>query len=125
MNLFVITPYQSDPLYEIKKAIVLNLSKANGLDAYYASNYLIDGKLDIDRSIELYKNADFFIADLSYERPSCYFEVGYVQAMNKHVFLIARKSTVIHQVQNKDTIRLYNDLSSYSELITSILKRRI
>lgn len=119
MNLFVITPYKSDILYEKKKTIVTNLSISKGINTYYYTSYnnISDSKIDT----KLYKNSDFFIADLSYERPSCYFEIGYVQALNKPIFLIAKKFTVIHQLENKESIRLYDDLLSYSKLIDSIL----
>jgi hypothetical protein len=33
--------------------------------------------------------AVFVLADLSLERPSCYFELGLAQAVRAHVFVIA------------------------------------
>jgi hypothetical protein len=123
MDFFVIAPYNLDPLYEKKKEIVIKLAKSKDLCAYYASDFLSDGNLNIEKSIDLYKSIDFFIADLSYERPSCYFEVGFVQAMNKPVFLIALETTVIHQLLNKNTVRLYKDLSSYSNLLALIIEQ--
>lgn len=41
------------------------------------------------------KNARFVIADLTDERPSCYFEAGYVEALPRPVIYIASKQSVI------------------------------
>jgi len=42
------------------------------------------------------KLAEFIIADLTFERPNCYYEIGYAHALNKKVILTARKGTKIH-----------------------------
>jgi len=46
---------------------------------------------DIDEKIlELMNDADFCLADLTYARPSVYFEAGYVQGLGKPVIYMAR-----------------------------------
>ena len=40
--------------------------------------------------------AQFIVADLTDERPSCYFEVGYAEALDKPVVYLASKESVIH-----------------------------
>jgi hypothetical protein len=42
------------------------------------------------------KRAEFIVADLTDERPSCYYEAGYAEALNKPVIYIASKESVIH-----------------------------
>lgn len=37
------------------------------------------------------KLAEFIIADLTFERPNCYYEIGYAHALNKKVILTAKK----------------------------------
>jgi nucleoside 2-deoxyribosyltransferase len=44
---------------------------------------------------EIYK-AKFIIADLTDERPSCYFEAGYAEALSRPVIYFASKESVIH-----------------------------
>jgi len=46
--------------------------------------------------IELIKKSDFGIADLTYARPSVYYEAGYLNGMNKQVIYIARADHFIH-----------------------------
>lgn len=42
------------------------------------------------------KLAEYIIADLTFERPNCYYEIGYAHALDKKVILTARKGTFVH-----------------------------
>lgn len=59
--------------------------------------------------------------DLSFERPSCYYEVGYLQALNKTVHLICKSGTSMHQVLNRENLITYSDLDNYRLTIEKIL----
>ena len=51
---------------------------------------------DLVRRIkEEIKKAQFVVADLTDERPSCYFEVGYAEASRKPVIYVASKESVV------------------------------
>lgn len=49
----------------------------------------------VKRIKEEIERAVFLIADLTDERPSCYFEAGYAEALNKPVIYIASKESVV------------------------------
>lgn len=49
----------------------------------------------VDRIKEEIRKADFIVADLTDERPSCYFEVGYADALGVPVINIASKQSVV------------------------------
>ena len=49
-----------------------------------------------DQIIEMIQSAFLVVADLSYERPNVYFELGYARGLGKTVVTIARKETNIH-----------------------------
>ena len=82
-KLFLITPYNIDSDFEIKKKIISEICQSNNIELYLAENELIHKSLDANETIELFKIMDYFIADISYQRPSCYFEIGYLQALKK------------------------------------------
>ena len=124
MDFFVITPYRLDPLFGEKKKIIQNVSKLYSMTAYFASEQLSTDDLYIENTLNLFKKIKFFIADLSYERPSCYFEVGFAQALNKPVYLLAQQATIIHQLLNSEKIRFYKDLKEYETLIHIILRSK-
>ena len=122
MKIFLITPHSVDKNFEEKLKIVSEVCQQNGMKAETGViNY--DGNFNFDKSVELYQEVNFFIADLSFERPSCYYEVGYAQALNKKIFLIAEEGTFIHQVNNKSSLQYYKTLKEYKELIARIVSK--
>lgn len=63
---------------------------------------LIEHNEDIDdKIIELINECDFCIADLTYARPSVYFEAGYFVGLNKSVIFTARSD---HFIPKEDDI---------------------
>ena len=54
----------------------------------------------------------FILADVSLERPSCYFELGLMRATNVPIYLIAAEATPIHQVGDSGAA----DVAFYSSL---------
>lgn len=50
----------------------------------------------VKRIKEEIERAQFVIADLTEERPSCYFEVGYAEALRKPVIYVASKESVVN-----------------------------
>jgi hypothetical protein len=49
-----------------------------------------------DRIIGLIRNAHLIVADLTEERPNCYYELGYAHALNKTVIHTINKESNIH-----------------------------
>lgn len=49
-----------------------------------------------ERIIDLIHKARFIVADLTYERPNVYFELGYARGLGKMVTTIAREGTKLH-----------------------------
>jgi len=57
-----------------------------------------DGTVKIDQIINHLSTADLIIGDLTYERPNCYFELGYARAVRKDYLIIhcARRDHIDH-----------------------------
>jgi hypothetical protein len=49
-----------------------------------------------DVIVDQIKRADYLVADLTHERPNCYYELGYAHALGKRVIVTARKGATIH-----------------------------
>jgi hypothetical protein len=83
----------------------------------------LDGyaEFSIDATLRDLKVAEFVLADLSMERPSCYFELGLAEATGTAVFVIATAGTPIHQVGNPCQIAMYSSLVQYRSIVSDIL----
>ena len=68
------------------------------------------------------RSADLVLADLSFERPSSYYELGFAEALGKSIAIIAQKGTEIHQTSNRDRTIEYETLEDYRRAIIQILK---
>jgi hypothetical protein len=50
----------------------------------------------VNRIKEEISKAKFILADLTDERPSCYFEAGYAEALRRPIIYLASKESVVH-----------------------------
>lgn len=82
----------------------------------------IDNKI-----LEQIKKAEVIIADLSYERPNCYFEVGYARALGKNIIIVYDSKSKIHfDVDHYDATQYHNmrELEQILRYKLSNLKRK-
>src|SRR5437868_14453810 len=98
MPFYVIMPVGADKQFHEKKAILQNIAHKNNLHAYFPFDRTDNRSFDINSTLSVLRNSDFVLADLSLERPSCYYELGLAQALSKDVYLIAACGTDIHQI---------------------------
>lgn len=59
-------------------------------------SYLHDNAKISQQILSEIRNSQIVIADLTFERPNCYFEVGYALALGKNLILTSSKKTIVH-----------------------------
>jgi hypothetical protein len=76
------------------------------------------------------QRARFIVADLTDERPSCYFEVGYAEALGKPVVYLASKESVMESgTETKihfdihQNVQLFTNHSEMAEKLRSVVER--
>lgn len=69
--------------------------------------------------------AEYVIADLTYERPNCYYELGYAHALNKKIILTASQDTNIHFDVSGYHVCKYKSVKELDEKISLGLKTLI
>ena len=77
---YIIGPVRSDPQYKQKRQVLADISSGYQYQFFFPFERYKSFSLDAVRS-DL-RNAAVVIADLSLERPSCYFELGVAQALD-------------------------------------------
>lgn len=105
-KVFVITPIQGekhgdqeqqrifreyDQRFEVIEKVI---SKAGGVAIRIDKEHALEDL--VGRIKKEIRSALFVIADLTDERPSCYFEAGYAEALGRHVIYVASKQSVAH-----------------------------
>lgn len=63
------------------------------------------------------------VVDLSYERPSCYYELGLAEAVGANVLLVAKRGTPLHQTSLRDRVRFFSDPIEIVETVLASLAK--
>jgi hypothetical protein len=117
-------PIGSDRMSTVKREVLERKSRSRGLVPYFPMDKLaleMDPLSSLHVIIEQIEASGLVIADLSKERPSCYYELGIAEALGARVILIAEKGTSIHQSANRMDTHFYSNIDSYTDLIDIIL----
>ena len=82
---------ETNPMFEATVAA----AKQAGLQARRVKDVLGDYKIT-EKIITMIQQARMIVADLTFERPNVYFELGFARGLNKTVITTARKGTELH-----------------------------
>jgi hypothetical protein len=117
--LLLIAPVRADPDFALKMATVRDLCSARGLDCRLPS--VNPTPFNLAAELAVIRDAHRIIADLSYGRPSCYYELGLVEASQKRAVLIAGAGTEIFQHAEHGPVAYFDDFEGYAALVGSLL----
>jgi len=90
ISCFVACAFGKDDVDEIYQNAILPVLKSMEIKSYRVDQIEHNDDID-DKIIELILKCDICIADLTYSRPSVYYEAGYFKGLGKSVIFIARK----------------------------------
>ena len=122
MGFYVIMPVGADKQFADKKSILEKVAQREDLTPYFPFDKANNEIFDINGTLSVLKDSDFVLADLSMERPSCYFELGLAQALGKDVYLVADQGTDIHQAHGRSLAHFYDGLQSYEKVVSNVLQ---
>lgn len=76
---------------------------------------------DLTIVISSITQCNLVLADLSDERPSCYFELGLAEALRRPIALVAERGTRIHQTSYRHQVQYYGSIAEYAATVEKIL----
>lgn len=120
-SIYIISPVATDPRYKEKRASLTQTAGNFGLQTFYPLDHI--DNTDLYSTLAHISAAALVIADLSFERPSCYYELGLVQATGKATILLAETNTKIHQSFVKQGIRFYKSIEEYAHILTNDISK--
>lgn len=103
--IYFIMPVGSDPQYQRKRELLRRVSFDTGRDFFFPLERQESFSLEATRTH--ITNASLVIADLSLERPSCYFELGMALGLRISVCIIAATGTVLHQTATSEPVLFF------------------
>jgi hypothetical protein len=116
---YVICPVGADANFLVKRSALEDVSAECGLTPFFPLDHHHEFSIEtVSRDIKL---AAFVLADLSLERPSCYFELGMAEVLGARVLLIAAAGTPIHQVGSFGEVTFYSDMAQYRSTVFAML----
>ena len=115
-------PVGSDSSAPKNKQIISGMASKYNIDVHFPQ-YTKEKAFRPQAIVDELTGSLFVVANLSLERPSCYYELGIAEALGKDVFIIAETGSDIHQSANRDTVRFYKrGEKGFSEAIRLVLK---
>lgn len=117
----VIMPIGRNRLRIEQQATIASCAHNLGLAPNYPDAYDPAAPFDIHGFIGRLERSAFVFVDLSYESPSCYYELGVAESIGKVIVAVAQKGTDIHQSANRAAVRFYG--CDYESAVREALTR--
>lgn len=112
----VIMPWISRTEAELRKTALTEVSEKLGIDVNFPEYRKNISYFNIQETIERFIKASFVLVDLSFERPSCYYELGIAESIGAKVVLFALQGTPIHQTSHHTEVRFYENMQQFKSL---------
>jgi hypothetical protein len=121
---YVIMPVGSDPDAGPRRERITATTDALGLDTYFPLDHRTHGE-DFDAATLRFEmqRAAVALADLSLERPSCYYELGVALGIGLPTVVVAAAGTPVHQTADRGSVAFYDSLDGLAKILEDRLRR--
>lgn len=117
----IIMPVWSDPRFQEKQVAMARGADAAGYKLRFPEYPAANPEFDADVYEAQLRSSSAVLADLTGERPSCYFEIGFAEGMGRSIHIIAEAGTDIHQSAYRHRARYYSSMAELERLVFEIL----
>jgi len=123
ISVYVIMPVGSDPAHAQRRVRIDAAVRALGMTPYHPldhRSHADDISADAIRA-EVMECA-VALADLSLERPSCYYELGLAHGAGLPAAVVAEVGTMIHQTADRWSVAYYDSLDDLEAQVHDVLR---
>lgn len=117
---FIMMAMSEDPFLEDVHATIKNTCQKLGLRAERVDDIEFTGQIT-EKILGSIQIAQIIIADLTYERPNVYYEIGYAHAFGKPLILVARSDTKVHFDVQGMRILYYENMTKLEKYLTKTI----
>lgn len=119
---FVVMKFDDEELEDAYELAIEPAVKASGLKTVRVDKVSVEGTIT-DEIIHLIKTCTLVVADLTGERPNCYYEVGFAHALGRPVILSIRKGEKIHFDLVTRQFLIWNNMRELRKKLEMRIKR--
>jgi hypothetical protein len=109
-----------DPALDDIKDAIVEACQGFGLQAERIDDVQNTAKVT-DTMIECLRKAEVVIADLTHNRPNCFYEAGYAHGLDKKIIFLARKDTDLHFDIKDYPVIFYDNMKRLREQLSDRL----
>jgi nucleoside 2-deoxyribosyltransferase len=120
MFFHVVMPVGSNPNKIENQQIISVVADDHNIAPHFPRYATDDPVFNLPSALQDLRRCEFVLADLSLERPSCYYELGLAEALEKPVYLIAMEGTDIHQTASRKLVSFYKNKEELLVLLRNI-----
>lgn len=118
MQLFVIIAVGKRGQFRRKADCLRKIAACFDMTVHIPEYNRTEPTFDLSKTIAAMNACDLILADLTYERPSCYYELGLAEALGRPIIAAARRGTRIHQTSHRSTVSFYESMLEFTALVT-------
>jgi nucleoside 2-deoxyribosyltransferase len=125
MFFYVVMPVGSNPNKDKYQKLISEVACEYGMRPHFPCYATEDPVFNLQSTLQDFRGCEFVLADLSFERPSCYYELGLAEALGKQVYLVALKGSIIHQTASRRLVKFYKSNEELLALFREILSEAV
>jgi hypothetical protein len=112
----VIMPIGSDPDWHAKQAVIAEAIMLFAAEPRFPAYLPFKPLFNLEQLKQELSEAAAIVADLSHERPSCYYELALAEAAGAPVVAVAEAGTPIHQCMTRARVGFYGSAEQLKRL---------
>ena len=120
-KMFVIMPMHDKAVAESKISVINQMKTLHGWDVFLPRYDRQNPSFDLSNIIDEVADCAVVFADLTGERPSCYFELGVAETLSKPIVIAAEIETDIHQTSYRDKVNFFAGLDQFQILVSATM----